>query len=87
MRVQEVDTTTEGRYITVDRSTYGKIGAAIYLHPVALSFLNIIVDQIWLKATIFGLLMLNCVHVQAVGLIIFRGNQLCRFSINSTDMG
>ncbi len=57
MRVQEVDTTTEGRYITVDRSTYGKIGAAIYLHPVALSFLNIIVDQIWLKATIFGLLM------------------------------
>ncbi len=58
MRVQEVDsTTTEGRYITVDRYTYGKIGAAIYLHPVALSFLNIIVDQIWLKATIFGLLM------------------------------
>ena len=59
MRVQEVDTTTEGRYITVDRSTYGKIGAVIYLHPVALSFLNIIVDQIWLKATIFGLLMLD----------------------------
>ncbi len=50
-------TTTEGRYITVDRYTYGKIGTAIYLHPWALSFLNIIVDQIWLKATIFGLLM------------------------------
>ncbi len=50
-------TTTEGRYITVDRYTYGKIGAAIYLHQWALSFLNIIVDQIWLKATIFGLLM------------------------------
>ncbi len=50
-------TTTEGRYITVDRYTYGKIGAAIYLHPWALSFLNIIIDQIWLKATIFGLLM------------------------------
>jgi hypothetical protein len=49
--------TTEGRYITVDRYTYGKIGAAVYLHPWALSFLNIIVDQIWLKATIFGLLM------------------------------
>ena len=31
--------------------------AAIYLRPVALSFVNIIVDQIWLKATIFGLLM------------------------------
>jgi hypothetical protein len=31
--------------------------AAIYLRPVALSFVNIIVDQIWLKATIFGLLI------------------------------
>jgi hypothetical protein len=31
--------------------------AVIYLRPVALSFVNIIVDQIWLKATIFGLLM------------------------------
>ena len=51
-------TTTEGRYITVDRYTQRKIGAAIYLHPVALIFLNIIVDQIWLKATMFGLLML-----------------------------
>jgi hypothetical protein len=57
VRVQEINTTTEGRYIIVDRYTYGKINAAIYLHPVALSFLNIIVDQIWLKATIFGLLM------------------------------
>ncbi len=34
-----------------------KICAAIYLHPVALIFVNIIVDQIWLKAKIFGLLM------------------------------
>jgi len=54
-----VATATEGRYKTVKikRLTKCKIGAAIYLHPVALIFVNIIVDQIWLKATIFGLLM------------------------------
>ena len=34
-----------------------EICAAIYLHPVALIFVNIIVDQIWLKAKIFRLLM------------------------------
>jgi hypothetical protein len=65
VRVQEIDTTTEGRYITVDRYTYGKIGAAIYLHLVALSFLNIIVDQIWLKAPIFRLLMYREENVAA----------------------
>ena len=36
-----------------------KICASIYLHPVALIFVNIIVAQIWLIATIFGLLMLS----------------------------
>jgi len=33
------------------------ICAAIYLHPVALSFVNMLVAQIWLIATIFGLLI------------------------------
>jgi len=55
-----------------DRRIYGfridivmcvcKIGTAIYLHPVALIFVNIIVDQIWLKATIFGRLMTPIHH-------------------------
>ena len=30
---------------------------------------------------------LNCVHVQAVSLIIFCSNKLCCFLIDSTDMG
>jgi hypothetical protein len=40
---------TEGTYITVH--------PAINVHPLALIFVNIIVDQIWLKSTIFRLLM------------------------------
>ena len=47
------------------------IGAAIYLHPVALIFVNIIVDQIWQKATIFGLLITVCAFGH-VGRIIYQ---------------
>ena len=38
--------------------TYITVHPAINVHPVALIFVNIIVDQIWLKSTIFRLLML-----------------------------
>ncbi len=37
--------------------TYITVHPAINVHRVALIFVNIIVDQIWLKSTIFRLLM------------------------------
>ena len=64
---QTYNMATQRTQIKGSRQTYRKICAAIYLHPVALSFVNIIVAQIWLIATIFGLLMpLTCPLVAVV---------------------
>ncbi len=61
---QTYNMATERTQIKGIRQTYRKICTAIYLHPVALSFVNIIVAQIWLIATIFGLLMHHGTKIQ-----------------------